>query len=254
MKLLSILFFIFLLNCSYSQSIDFEAEKDIIKLTLSQYLNTNPNSIASFVKGEKSYKLTVIALKRGILMEEDLVKKEDIKRDLNHLGYHSDSIKDILKTKKISVQISDTLFAYKYTPKTSNLRNETDWKQNYQFLYSDFKENNLARLDTIIGEEYIDLIKKQLHYKGEDKVFLREELNHLYYQYDKVNLLCEDKFCLKASKIYRVVFNKDYTKGCYLFSFYCRGNNICRSFIFIKKENNKWIYVGEYPSWLVDES
>lgn len=254
MKLLSIFFCIFLLNFSYSQSIDFEAEKNIIKTTLSQYLNTNPNSIASFIKGGKSYKLTIFALKRGIDMEEDLVKKEDIKRDFNRLEYYSDSIKNILKTKKISVKISDTLFAYRYTPNTYDLRNETEWEQNYQYLQSDFKDNKLVRLNTIIGEEYIDLIKKQLHYKGADKVFLREELNHLYYQYDKNNLPCKDNLCLKASKLYRAVFNSDNTKGCYLFSFYCRGNNICRSFIFIKKENNKWIYVDEYPSWLVDES
>jgi hypothetical protein len=254
MKLLSILFFIFLFDFSYSQSIDFETEKDIIKQTLSQYLNTNPNSIASFIKGGKGYKFTSTALKIGIVMEEDLAKKEALKKDLNHLSYYSDSISEVLKTRKIIVQISDTLFAYRYTPKTYNLRNKTEWDQNYEYLLSDFKENKLARLDTIIGEEYIDLIKKQLHYKGENKLFLREELNHLYYQYEKNNPPCKGVFCLKSSKLYRAVFNSDYTKGCYLFSFYCRGNTICRSFIFIKKVNNKWVYVDEYPSWLVDES
>jgi len=41
MKLLPILFFTFLFNFSYSQGIDFKTEKEIIKQTLSQYLDTN---------------------------------------------------------------------------------------------------------------------------------------------------------------------------------------------------------------------
>lgn len=254
MKLLSLLFFIFLFNFSYSQTIDFTTEKEIIKQTLSQYLNTNPNSIASFFKGRKGYKLATFGLEMGIAMEEDSLKREDLKKDLNHLNYYSDSISNVLKTKKIKVFISDTLFAYKYIPTANNLKNETDWKQNYQYLLSDFKYNELARMDTIIGEEYIDLIKKQVHYKGEDKAFLRAELDHSYYKYEKENLTSKDEFNIRGSKIYRLVLNNNKTKGCYLFSFYCSQNKICRSFIFIKKENNKWVYVDEYPSWIVDES
>ncbi|WP_307293769.1 hypothetical protein [Flavobacterium sp. SORGH_AS_0622] len=150
--------------------------------------------------------------------------------------------------------VSDTLFAYKYIPAANNLQNETDWKQNYQYLLADFKYNELARMDTIIGEEYIDLIKKQVHYKGENKTFARGELDHSYYKYEKENLSSKDQSSIRGSKLYRLVLNDNNTKGCYLFSFYCSQNRICRSFIFIKKENNKWVYVDEYPSWIVDES
>ncbi|MGN7809477.1 hypothetical protein [Flavobacterium sp. 22076] len=254
MKLFSILFFIFFVNFSYSQTIDFKTEKEIIKQTLSQYLDTNPNSIVSFLKGGKGYRFTVLGVEMGIEMEEDSIKREDLKKDLNYLNHYSDSIADVLKTKKIKVFISDTLFAYKYMPGANNLKNETDWKQNYQYLLSDFKDNELARMDTIIGEEYIDLIKKQVHYKGENKTFVRGELDHSYYKYEKENLTSKDQLSIRGSKIYRLVLNRDNTKGCYLFSFYCSNDKICRSFIFIKKENNKWVYVDEYPSWIVDES
>lgn len=254
MKLLSTIFFIFFVNFSYSQTIDFKTETEIIKQTLSQYLDSNPNSIASFLKGKKKYKFTVLGLEMGIIMEDDPVTKEALKKDLDLLSYYSDSISVALQTEKIKVLISDTLFAYKYTPAASNLKNETDWKQNYQYLLDDFKDNKLARMDTIIGEEYIDLIKKQLHYKGENKLFLRDELNHSYYKYENENIPCDDEFCINGSRLYRLVLNNDNTKGCYLFSFYCGENSICRSFIFIRKENNKWIYVDEYPSWIVDES
>ena len=231
MKLI-LIFIIFLLsNFSFSQTIDFETEKNIIKETLSQYLNNNPNSIASYLKGRKGYKMTEYGLKMGIVMEKDSIKKEALKKDLIHLDFYSDSISNVLKTKKIRVQISDTLFAYKYISANSNLQNETDWKQEYQNLLSDFKKNGMARFDTIVGEEYIDLIKKQVHYKGKDKLFLREELNHLYYQYEKQNLIGKDEFCMKANKLYRAVFNNDFTKGCYLVSFYCRNNKICRKYV-----------------------
>jgi hypothetical protein len=254
MKLLSILFFIFSVQFSYSQTLDLKTEKEIIRQTLSQYLNTNPNSMASFLKGKKGYKMAAFGLKMGVAMEEDPVKKEAAKKDLIYLDHYSDSIAAVLKTKKIKVFVSDTLFVYKYTPAASNLQNETDWKQNYQYLLADFKDNSMARMDTIIGEEYIDLIKKQLHYKGQDKPFLRAELNDSYYQYEKENSSSKNELSIRASKIYRLVLNKDNTKGCYLFSFYCGANKSCRSFIFIKKENNKWVYVDEYPSWIVDES
>lgn len=254
MKLLSIILFLLFYNFSFSQSIDFETEKKIIKETLSQYLNTNPNSIASYLKGEKGYKMFEFGFKMGMLMEEDSPSKEEIKKDLLQFYLYADSISIALKSKKIRVQISDTLFAYKYTSGRSNLQNEADWKQNYEYLYSDFAENDLARFDTIIGKEYIDLIKKQINYKGENKVFLRQELNQSHYQFEKIKSPCNDEFCFNASKIYRAVFNSDNTKGCYLFSFYCQENEICRSFIFIKKKNDKWIFVDDYPSWIVDES
>ncbi len=247
-----ILVFLFLFNVSFAQSIDFETEKSIIKETLAEYLNSNPNSIANYLKGTKGHELALFGLKMGIAMEEDEAKKNDLKKSLNEFDTFSDSLVDVLKTNKISVQISDTISAYKYTIGSSNLQKKENWQKAYEMLLDDFEKNHLVRLDTIIGKDYLDLIKKQIDYKGTDKIVSREELNHSYYQYTDFSKPCEGDFCVKASKIYRAVFNKSLSKGCYLVSFYCR-NGICRSFIFIEKVNNQWKYVDDYPSWLVEE-
>lgn len=254
MKLILGILLSYFFSFSHCQDIDFEAEKEIIRETLSQYFDTNPNSIASFVKGKKGYELTEFMMKMAIAMEEDLSAKEELQKELDSLEYYSDFVSNALKTKKIKVQIIDTIYSYKYIPATKNLQNETEWEENYQYLLPDFTENNLARLDTIIVEEYIDLIKKQIHYKGENRFIPTKELNNSHYQFETNILPCNDEFCFKADKVYSAVFNEDFTKGCYLFSFYCQENEICRSFIFIKKQNDKWIYVDGYPSWLVDEA
>lgn len=253
-KILFSLIFSFVTLNSFSQKIDFETEKKIIKETLSQYLDTSPNSIASYIKGKKGYKMLQFAYKMGIVMEEDSLKKQELIHVLDSLDYISNNISAELKNRKIRVQISDTLYAYQYRPINHDLRKKADWENEYQYLLDDFKYNNLARLDTIIGEEYIDLIKRQIHYNGTDKLFLVKELDHSYYQFTAEKDSCTDEYCIKADKVYRAVFNDSFTKGCYLFSFHCSNNQICRSFIFIRKEQNQWIYVDEYPSWIVDES
>lgn len=250
--LLHVVFTLFTVN-SFSQKIDFETEKKIIRETLSQYLDTNSNSIASYIKGKKGYDMLQFGYRIGSVIEEDSIKKQEIIHALDSLDFISNSISQELKKRKIRVQISDTLYAYQYKPVNNDLRKNADWDNNYNNLLDDFKYNNMARLDTIIGEEYIDLIKKQIHYKGTDKLFSIKELDHSYYQFTTENDSCNDEYCFKAEKVYRAVFNDSFTKGCYLFSFYCRDNQICRSFIFIRKEQNQWIYIDEYPSWIIDE-
>lgn len=250
---LSLIFTLITIN-SFSQNIDFETEKKIIRQTLSQYLDTNPNSIASYIKGRKGYDMLQFGYKMGVVMEEDSIKKQEIIHVLDSLDYISNSIVEELKNRKIRVHINDTLYAYQYKPVNNDLRKDADWENEYKYLLEDFKYNKLARLDTIIGEEYIDLIKRQIHYKGTDKVFSVKELDHLYYQFTTEKDSCIDEYCINADKVYRAVFNDSFTKGCYLFSFHCSNNRICRSFIFIRKEQNEWIYVDEYPSWIVDES
>jgi|GEM_PF-1374639 len=250
--LLNLIFVLFTIN-SFSQKIDFETEKKIIRETLSQYLDTSPNSVASYIKGKKGYEMLEFAYKMGIVMEEDSIKKQELIHVLDSLDFISNSILAELKNRKIRVQISDTLYAYMYKPLNNDLRKNADWENEYKYLLEDFKYNNMARLDTIIGEEYIDLIKRQIHYKGTGKLFSVKELDQSYYQFTTENDSCNDEYCFKAEKVYRAVFNDSFTKGCYLFSFYCRDNQICRSFIFIRKEQNQWIYVEEYPSWIIDE-
>jgi len=251
--IINLIFILFTIN-SFSQKIAFETEKKIIQQTLSQYLDTNPNSVASYIKGKKGYEMLEFAYKMGIAMEEDSIKKQELIHVLDSLDFISNSISTELKNRKIRVQISDTLYAYMYKPLNNDLRKNEDWENEYQYLLEDFKYNKSARLDTIIGEEYIDLIKRQIHYKGTDKLFSVKELDDSYYEFTTENDSCNDEYCFKTEKVYRAVFNDSFTKGCYLFSFYCRDNEICRSFIFIRKEQNQWIYVDDYPSWIVDES
>ncbi|WKW46666.1 hypothetical protein P3875_00895 [Myroides sp. JBRI-B21084] len=98
------------------------------------------------------------------VIEEDSINEENLKKELVLLDTYADSFSNILKTKKISAQISDTLYAYKYIAANKNLQKESEWEQYLPYLIPDFAENHLARFDTIIGKEYIDLIKKQIHY------------------------------------------------------------------------------------------
>lgn len=248
-------FFVLLLNfAAFAQNIDSEKEKEIIKKTLTEYLDTNPNSLASYLKGNKGYDMMDFAIKMAIVMEEDGIKKQELISDLNQIDDYADSISTILQNKKIKVHIIDTLFAYQYTPVTNDLRNESDWEQAYTYLLEDFKYNNSARLDTIIGEEYIELIKKQINIQRDNEWISPDVFDNSHYEYTSKDTLCESDFCIKADKVYHLVLNKEGNKGCYLFSFYCQDNKICRAFIFIKKENEQWHYVDDYPSWLVDES
>ena len=63
---------------SFSQKIDFETEKKIIQQTLRQYLDTNPNSIASYIKGKKGYEMLEFAYKMGVVMQKDSIKKQEL--------------------------------------------------------------------------------------------------------------------------------------------------------------------------------
>lgn len=236
---------------SNTQYVSFEEEKEIIRTTLSQYLDSNPNSLASYIKGNKGYEMMEFGLKMGLAFEKDSTKKSLIIQQYDSLNYFSDSIITLLKNKKIEVIFSDTIFAYDYTPGYSDLRKEADWQNNYSDLLFDFEENGSARLDTIIGSDYIDLIRRQILYEGDDHKIRLSDLDHAYYQYKTSS---NDEAAILGIKIYRAVFNDALTKGCYLISFVCRGGKSCRSFIFIKKEENNWIFVDDYPSWLVDEA
>lgn len=108
---LSLIFTLITIN-SFSQKIDFETEKKIIRQTLSEYLDANPNSIASYIKGRKGYDILQFGYKMGVAMEEDSIKKQEIIHVLDSLDYISNSIVEELKNRKIRVHINDTLYAY----------------------------------------------------------------------------------------------------------------------------------------------
>ncbi|WCM43141.1 hypothetical protein MG290_05585 [Flavobacterium sp. CBA20B-1] len=253
-KALILFVFLFFGSISSAQTIDLETEKAIIKQTLSQYLDTNPNSIASYIKGRKGYEMIQFGLVVGTVMEEVSIQNQEIKNALDSLEFVSKAIENELKERKINVYVNDTLFAYQYKPALKNLKNKDDWQTEYSYLLEDFEENKHVRLDTIIGKEYIDLIKKQIDFKGTNQPILLNQLNHSYYEFSSSDKICQDEYCVKLDKIFRLVLNSNATKACYLVSFYCRKEEICRSFIFIRKEKDQWIYVDEYPSWLIDEA
>jgi len=255
MKLILSLLFLSFAQLSFSQSVDLATERSIISETLCQYLNTNPNSAASFLKANKGYQLMSESFKMALAFEPDSAKQKDIYKKMSEFDRYVDSITLQLQHKKIMVQLNDTLYAYRYVAGSRNLKTEKDWQDNYTYLLNDFQKNDLHRFDTIVGESYIDLIKQQIHYKGESVPLELSSFNLAHYQYQKKAADCEQsEFCIQADKVYRAVFNADGTKGCYLFSFLCGENKICRSFIFIKKENGRWIYVAQYPSWIIDEA
>ena len=128
---------------------------------MSQYLDTNPNSIASYLKNNKGYENTYFLVNSAIILEDNLYKKQQLKNDLEDFYQYVDSISVALEKKKITVQLTDfTINSYKYSPKNTDVRLEKNWQNIYSYLLEDFKNNNLARFSQIIGEEYIDLIKK----------------------------------------------------------------------------------------------
>ncbi|MGN7786203.1 hypothetical protein ACTJIJ_16850 [Niabella sp. 22666] len=254
MKLILSLLFLSFAQLSFSQSIDLATERSIIRETLCQYLNTNPNSAASYLKANKGYQLMKDSYKMALAFEPDSSKQKAINKEMSDFDRYADSVTLQLQNKKITVQLADTLYAYQYVAGSRNLKIEKDWQDNYTYLLDDFQKNKLHRFDTIVGEAYIDLIKQQILYKGENVPFELSSFDREHYQYQKKAADCEkNEFCVQADKVYRAVFSSDGTKGCYLFSFLCGENKICRSFIFIKKENGRWIYVAEYPSWIIDE-
>lgn len=255
MKLISPLLLLFLVQPSFGQSIDLATEQSIIRETLCQYLNTNPNSAASFLKVNKGYALMKDYYKMALAFEADSVKQKGILKELSNFENYSDSVELQLQNKKITVQLTDTLYAYQYVSGTRNLKTAQDWQDHYSNLLDDFQKNKLHRFDTTIGEAYIELIRQQILNTAGNMPFQLSSFNKDYYQYQKTAADCnKSEFCLQADKVYRAVFNADGSKGCYLFSFHCGENKICRSFIFIKKENGRWIYVAEYPSWIIDEA
>lgn len=193
--------------------------------------------------------------KMALAFEPDSAKQKVINKEMANFEHYVDSVTLQLQNKKITVQLADTLYAYQYIPGMRNLKMDKDWQENYSNLLDDFQENKLHRFDTTIGEAYIELIRQQILNTAGSVPLELSSFNKDHYRFQKKAADCDkSEFCLQADKVYRAVFNADRSKGCYLFSFHCGENKICRSFIFIKKENGRWIYVTEYPSWIIDEA
>jgi hypothetical protein len=255
MQWIKYIFCLFCFTSSFSQNLDFDLQ--VIKATLPHYLNNNPNSLASYMKGNKAYKVVMARINFDINFLDS--GKVDSKKLLSELDEFSDSISEVLLKNKISVFLNPVLYSYHYKPsnefKPINYNNRADWEGDYERLAKDFKKNDMVIFDTIIGTAYLDLIKQQIDLRGSDTPINLELLNSSYYQFKSSNdtLAIKEESIIRAFQLYRPVFNRERNKGCYLFSFYCRENAICRDFIFIKKIGDKWIFVDEYPTHLIDD-
>ncbi|AUC84062.1 hypothetical protein CW731_01595 [Polaribacter sp. ALD11] len=226
-------------NILYSQNEKDSLEIAVIHETLPFYLNTNPNSVASFLKGNDTYNVMYNALRSH--PDPKHVKK---------INAYADSIKNIITSKKIQVLTIDTLYQYSYQPMAyEDLRKKGDWKKKQESLRDEFKRNRFVRLDRPISIEFVDLIKKQIDSKQLKRVINLTDLNKGHYEFIDKSSGCQDSlFCMEGIRVFRPTFNEKKDKACYLISFECKSERVCRDFLFIEKINEKWYYVDSYPS------
>jgi hypothetical protein len=240
------------------QNVNHQLEISVIKETLPQLLNYNPNSAASYLKNGGGYKLMSDILSSKFL--SDTIGARQTLLELNEL---SDSLSDVLSKQKIIVLLSDTLFAYKYSPNiwkniggesdTSDLKIPEDWDYEKNFLIETFQtdyENQGFKKP--IDLEFIDLIKEQINLNSPHIKIDLKELNNSFYEYRPLidsNLVGKLRF--NAVRLYRPVFNAKIDKACYLFSFQS-SNGIFREFVFVEKQENKWVFIDSYGSHHID--
>ena len=121
------------------QNINSKLEISVIRETLPQLLNGNPNSAACYLKNGRLYKLMSEVLHSNT--GQDTSALHQARLELDKL---SDSLSEVLTKEKIVVLISDTLFAYRYSPTISKYKDghsdTTDLKipENW-----DYEKNNL---------------------------------------------------------------------------------------------------------------
>ncbi len=224
-------------------------EVHVIKETLFSYLNDNPNSAASYLQGNGMYEILYNSISFNNKLNSDTV---ELQKDIERLHVISDSFAQLLSNKRIMVLVNDTIFPYNYMAKDySNLKDEEEWKTKYAYLKNDFALNEMVRLKDTISAEFVDLIKRQIDsQKAAYKIYLTN-LNKGYYVFAVQPKKNQDTtYQFRGDKLYRPVFNKEFDKACYLFSYSCR-DGICRDFIFIELRGGKWRYLDSYPSHLI---
>lgn len=258
-KVVYFLFFISFFACSQQEKEALKKlEMEVIRETLPSYLDTNPNSIRNFLKKNSGYK----TVKFDINWATNELKSETNGKTRKDLIYAikefksllSDSIQNVISKRKIVVSVKDSLYPYTYIPdEFYDIRNLNDWRSKYKSLKETFTQNKLVQLDTILGIEFIDLIRKQVFIKQEMFPVNLNKLNSEYYKFT-TKLYENDSsiisFNFPGKKIYKPVFNAKKDKACYLFSYRCR-NGICRVFIFVEKREHKWFYLASYSSHLI---
>lgn len=243
------------------QQVNNELEFTVIQETLPQLLDASPISCVSYLKGGKVYELFHAATS----MSPD---SNQLRLELDLLA---DSIAEVLKNQKITIQLLDTLFAYKYSPTythsnfgdgwvdTFDLRDSSTWLIKYEDLTEVFQTNYEYRgLSIPIDLEFIALIK--IHVNSTSTEDLPIDINKLSssnYSFTDVLPLNHDSLqqqpllLLKGVRIFRPVFNKSLDKACYLFSYETIGDPR-REFVFVEKKNGKWYFLEDYGSKHVD--
>lgn len=266
MKNWVIILFLMITGLSIGQNTNNELGFAVIKETLPQVLNENPNSIASYVKGGKTYKILTKGY-RYLTKEDNTIDTVQLRLELDVI---SDSITKILEKNKIIVLLSDTLFAYKYLPNyydhgdgwidTFDLRDSNTWQIKYEDLVEVFQTNYEFRGLTIpVDLKFTELIKTYINSNDfKDIPIDLNELNNSYYEYTSTlpanfDSLQRQGLFINGIRIYKPLFNKSLDKACYLFSFQAR-NGPWREFIFIEKRNGNWCFIDSYGSEHIDRN
>lgn len=235
-------------------------EISVIQETLPQLLNNNPNSAASYLKDGGFYKLMSEILNLTSL--QDTASAQETLLDLNKLA---DSLSEVLTREKIVVLLSDTLFAYRYSPSvweyiggysdTTDLKNPEEWENQKNNLIETFQTDYENRgFKKPIDIEFIDLIHKQIMLNSTDLKIDLNELNNSYYHYKShLDTGSIGNLRFNGVRLYRPVFNNQMDKACYLFSFQS-SNGPYREFVFVEKQANRWILVDSYGSNHIDSN
>ena len=240
------------------QNINSKLEISVIKETLPQLLNNNPNSAACYLKNGRLYELMTEVLHSNT--GQDTSALHQARLELDKL---SDSLSEVLTKEKIVVLISDTLFAYRYSPTiskyedghsdTTDLKIPENWDYEKNNLIETFQTDYEKRgFKNPIDVKFIDLIHDQIKLNASDLKIELNQLNNSYYEYkshsDSNSI---GNLRLNAVRIYRPVFNNKMDKACYLFSFQA-SNGPFREFVFVKKKGNHWVFVDSYGSHHID--
>ena len=247
---------------SVGQEVNIELEFTVIQETLPQLLDANPISIVSYLKDGKVYEL----FHKVTSMSPDSTQ---LRFELDLLA---DSIAGILNNNKIIIQLSDTLFAYKYSPTythfnfgdgwvdTFDLRDSSNWLIQYEDLVEVFQTNHEYRgLSIPIDLEFIELIKTHINSNSNEDIPIDinklSSSNYLFTDVLPLNhdSLRQQSLLLKGIRIFRPVFNTSQDRACYLFSFETITDP-WREFVFVEKKNGKWHFLESYGSEHVDKN
>lgn len=254
---------ILLSSTSFGQGKKISLGLEVIKQTLPQVLDQNPNSVACYLKGGAMYELLLKASNLPVGMDS-VFNVADYQYELDSVA---ESVNKLLEKHKITVVLSDTLFAYSYKPRysvdndgwvdTTDLRNSETWKYEREDLIDVFQTRYEFRgMKQEVDLAFIDLIQKQIYFKGDDYTFNLSDLDNERYIFTNSkpadsDTLHKQGLLINAVRVYQPVFNGSKTKACYLFAWQTR-NGPWREFVFVEKKKGKWYFVESWGSEHVD--